>query len=279
VGAAAIKVALLAAALMFVATTSQADPGGGRGHGRGGQSRGGGERQYKGGGRSQGGSDRTYGGSERRYKGGGSQGGNDRQYGGNGRQYGGNDRQYGGSERRYKGGGSQGSQGGRAYGGNWSNGGGRTYVDRGVRTYGGGYRYGGSVPYYGGSGSSYCAPYGSSVVRYVRPYRYGYVRPRSYVSLGIGIGVPYYCPPTYRTYVAPPPVIEESSDQIDVENLPPAGCYYYDPFCEREFSDLDSYTDHIDQTDHAKTIEIINRDSGDRLRTLEFVGGYWSVQP
>jgi hypothetical protein len=230
---------------MFVATTSRADPGGGRG----GRTRGGG--------------------GESRYKGGGS-----------GSQGGGGDRVYSGSERRYKGGG--GSQGGWGDGAN--RGGGRTYggggyVDRGGRAYGGGSRYRGSAPYYGSRGSYYGGPpYHSGYVRYGRPYRYGCGRPHSYVSFGIGLGVPYYCPPAYHYYVAPHPVIEEPSDLIDVENLPPAGCYYYDPFCDRQFADLDTYTDHIDRETHGKTIEIIDRDSGDRLRTLEFVDGYWSVR-
>ncbi len=61
-------------------------------------------------------------------------------------------------------------------------------------------------------------------------------------------------------------------------NDPPAGCYYYDPFCDKRFANLDDYTEHVDSQDHAKTIEIVEKDSGERLRTLEFVGGYWVVQ-
>jgi hypothetical protein len=110
------------------------------------------------------------------------------------------------------------------------------------------------------------------------------------------LGVPYYRPPAYRYYVEPypvetesgtsivtpsqlPPVETESSTQVDVTNEPPAGCYYYDRFCDRQFSNLDDYTEHVESQDHPKTIEIIQNDSGDTLRTLEFVGGYWSVQP
>ena len=76
----------------------------------------------------------------------------------------------------------------------------------------------------------------------------------------------------------PPPVETESGTQVDVTNNPPAGCYYYDRFCDRQFSNLDDYTGHVESQDHPKTIEIIRKDSGDRLRTLEFVGGYWNVQ-
>src|SRR4029078_6050845 len=99
--------------------------------------------------------------------------------------------------------------------------------------------------------------------------------PRTYISFGFG--VPYYPRPVYH-YYEPYPVVVESRTEIDVTNDPPAGCYYYDRFCDREFSNLDDYTDHLDQTDHAKTVEIVQRNSGDAIRTLEFVGGYWSVR-
>ena len=126
-------------------------------------------------------------------------------------------------------------------------------------------RYYGGARYYGGRG-------------YRGPIGYRYARPRSFVSFGLGIGLPYYCPPAYRAYVEPYPGVGEVGPQIDVENEPPAGCYYYDPFCEQRFSTLDEYTDHIDGQDHPKTIEIVRQGTGDRVRTLEFVGGYWSAQ-
>ncbi len=68
------------------------------------------------------------------------------------------------------------------------------------------------------------------------------------------------------------------SDELDVENEPPAGAYYRDRFCNRTFSTLDDYTEHLDNEHHSQTIDIIERDSGKRLRTLEFVDGYWQVQ-
>jgi hypothetical protein len=126
------------------------------------------------------------------------------------------------------------------------------------------------------------------------------------------LGVPYYRPPAHRyevepypverepgPYVStpdqgppvetepgpyvntpdqPPPAETESGTRIDVANEPPAGCYYHDRFCDRQFSDLDEYTEHVESQDHPKTIEIVRQDSGARLRTLEFVGGYWRVQ-
>jgi len=240
-GSAALRITLFATVMILAAGTSLADPNGGRGSGRGG-------RGHNGGG------DRSYNRSGDR----GQNGGGDRGYnGGGGGSYG------GGGGSRYKGG------GGRAYGG-----GGRSYIGGGGRDYGnrgGGYVYGGGIRYYGGGnyyrGGRYCAPY---------PVRY--IRPRTVVSFGIGIGVPYYCPPAYRYGVARYPVVVESDASIDVENYPPAGCYYYDRFCDRQFSNLDDYTAHLESEGHPQTIEIVLKDSGDRLRTLEFVGGEWRVQ-
>ena len=234
-GAAVLRLALLAAMLMLAAGTGQADPGGGRGSGRGerGHDRGG-ERGQSGGG-------------ERRFRGGGDQhgGGGGRTFWGGDRGFHGGGPAYGGSGHMYRGG------GGPVYGG-------------GSHSYGGGRCYSGARYFHGGG--------------YRRPIGYRYARPRSYFSLGFGTGLPYYCPPTYRAYVEPYPIVREVVPQIDVENEPPAGCYYYDPFCDREFSTLDEYTDHIDTQDHAKTIEILRKDTGDFVRTLEFVGGYWSVR-
>jgi hypothetical protein len=280
-GSAALRVGLLAAMLMLAAGTSQADRDGGRGsgqgqrtHGRGGDrgNNGGGGRSYNGGGgRSyNGGGGRTYGGGG----GSGYTGGGGRTYGG-----GGGSAYNGGGGRRYKDGGGSifSGGGGRSYGG----GGGRTYIGGGGRSYGGGSRIyiGGGGPVYGGGSGCYGGvPYYSGVRYYTPyPYPYRYVRPRTVISFGIGLGLPYYCPPTYRSYVEPYPVEVESSSSIDVENEPPAGCYYYDQFCDRQFSNLDDYTAHVDSQNHAKTIAIIRRDSGERLRTLEFVDGYWSV--
>ena len=124
----------------------------------------------------------------------------------------------------------------------------------------------GGVPYCYGGGS------------YYRSGGYGYIRPRTFVSLGIGLGPSYHHPTAYRYDEEPSPVESESESSIDVTNEPPAGCYYYDRFCDRQFSNLDEYTDHLENQDHAKSIEIVQKDSGDELRTLEFVDGYWSVQ-
>jgi hypothetical protein len=247
--------------LMVAAESSQAGRHGGRGSGRGG-------RAFTG-------ESRAYGGLGRAY------GGGSRDFGGRGRTYERDDREYGGGGRAY-------ARGGPAYVG-----GGRTYAGQGGRYYEGG------APYYGGA-------------RYYGYDGYRFVRPRRVISFGIGLGVPHYIPPAYRYYVEPypvetepgtsivtpsqpppaetepgpsmnmprqpPPVETESGTQVDVTNDPPAGCYYYDRFCDRQFANLDDYTEHVESQNHPKTIEIIRKDSGDSFRTLEFVGGYWSVQ-
>lgn len=77
--------------------------------------------------------------------------------------------------------------------------------------------------------------------------------------------------------VAPAP--GDAGLEIDVENLPPAGSYYYDPYCYREFRDLDTYTAHLDREHHARDLQVIERSSGRVLRTLEFDGDVWGVKP
>jgi hypothetical protein len=67
-------------------------------------------------------------------------------------------------------------------------------------------------------------------------------------------------------------------DDVDVTNEPPAGTYYHDRFCDRNFSTLDDYTEHLQDTHHSQNIDIIERSSGKRVRTLEFVDGLWQPQ-
>ena len=249
-GSASLRVTLLVAMLMFTAGASQADRGGDRGSRRGGRSHesggvrsksGEGERQFRDGG--------TRGGRRRS-----NRDGDIRTWVGGGRA---NERR---TPRAY-------GEGGRTHG-RW----GRAYRDDDRRTVvrrapvarrGGTWYHGGASDY---------------VRRYDPPVIYRYVRPRSYVGFSFGLGLPYYCPPSYRYHHGPAPVVVETELEIDVENEPPAGCYYHDPFCDRDFPYLDEYTDHIDNEGHAKTIQIIELESGDWVRTLEFVGGYWSVQ-
>ena len=73
-------------------------------------------------------------------------------------------------------------------------------------------------------------------------------------------------------------VVVAPSLEIQVENEPPSGCYYYDPFCGHEWASLDEYTEHLDGQDHELTIEIVERDSGRHVRTLEFSGELWGVK-
>lgn len=252
VGSAARRVALLAAMLILAAGTSQADR---YGHGSE-RGRGGGHGYGDGAGRGQG-----------VWQGGRTKGGG-RGYGGGGRVYGGG-RAYGGG-----GGGGRVYGGGRAYGG----GGGYVYRGGGSRDYGRTYGGGGGRHFYGVrpiyvGGGSYCG--GGS---YYGSYGYRRFYPRSYVRVGIGFAAPHYSYSQSYTQYADPYVDSSPSVSIDVANEPPAGCYYYDPFCDEQFSNLDDYTEHVESHDHAKTIQIIQRDSGNTLRTLEFVGGYWSAQ-
>ena len=90
------------------------------------------------------------------------------------------------------------------------------------------------------AGARYSSPYR---YRYSNPYRYRYGYPRSSVSFSFGFGTPYYyrpyhyCAPVYAprsVYVEP--YSSYAEPEIDVTNLPPAGCYYYDPFCDERFS-------------------------------------------
>jgi hypothetical protein len=203
---------------------------------------------------------------------------------------------------RWGGGGARYYAGGARY-----NGGGARYYGGGSRYYGGGSRYHGS-PY----GYRYRAPYptwgGGGY----------YAPPRSSISFSFGFGAPpYYAypPPAYvyhPVYVDPGPDVivhervyverdqprEDTYDnnrndqqpngpsyderstnpEIDVENEPPPGTYYYDRFCEEKFSTLDEYTDHMDKKkNHPQTIEIRREGTDDVVRTLEYVG-YWEVQ-
>ncbi len=180
---------------------------------------------------------------------------------------------------RFRGGGGRGFDGGQRFrgdggrgfdGGRFRGDGGHGFVGGGTRYYGGGRSYG---------GYHYVAPrYSYGGVRVYRSYPYYYSRPHSFVSFRLGVGLPYYCPPAYRAYVEPYPVVVEPGASIEVDNYPPAGCYYYDPFCDRQFDNLDDYTNHIQDVDHPQTIDVVDKSSGDRLRTLEFVDGYWSVR-
>ncbi len=142
----------------------------------------------------------------------------------------------------------------------------------GSRQYGnGGRRYGGGDHSYGNGGRRYYDGH-----RYRAPYRVRYVRPHRVIR--VGLGLPYYCPPSYRGYVVRRPVVREYVPSIEVENYPPAGCYYYDPYCEREFANLDDCTEHLDGADHSNTVEVVDETTGEVVRTLEFVDGYWSLR-
>ncbi len=250
------KVAVLAAALLLVANVS--DARGSNDHGSRGVWRSGGERARSGGVemRGQGGH-----GGEARWKSGGPARGGGASYGGDARWK--HDGGRGGGpaysgDVRWKHDGGRIRGGGPAWGGGSPRGFARDRHDhfRGPRYTGPRYGHGGWYPYAG--------------------YYHRDPRPRTYVS--IGLGLPYYCPVRYRRVVVRHPVVREYGVAVSVDNLPPAGCYYYDPYCDREFADLDSYTDHVDGQSHSPLVEIRDLDTGDCVRTLEFAGGYWVVR-
>ena len=121
-------------------------------------------------------------------------------------------------------------------------------------------------------------------VRVVAPIR-RYYRPRVFIGLGLGFGHAYYHRPRVVVrdrYIYRNDDVRDRraplADDFDVTNEPPPGCYYHDRFCDRDFSNLDDYTEHVLDERHSQTIDIIERRTGDRLRTLEFVNGEWGPQ-
>ncbi len=162
--------------------------------------------------------------------------------------------------------------------------GGRGFDFRGApRAYGGGFRtvprVGGTV--YGGGFRTWRGPRIVTRYHFYAPYyRFHHRYPRSYFRLGIGVPYGYY---SYYPY----PYYDYDDDDyggypvsVDVTNYPPAGCYYYDPYDDRTFTDLDDYTEFLDRAgpDHPATIDVVVAATGDRLRTLEFVGGHWQIE-
>ncbi|MBI5168403.1 MAG: hypothetical protein HZA61_02845 [Candidatus Eisenbacteria bacterium] len=171
---------------------------------------------------------------------------------------------------RDRGGWSGGDRGGRGDRGERRYRGGDRSHDRDRGGYGGGYReYRG--PRHGGG------YYGDGWRHRDYPRR-TYWRSRPVVRLHVGWGYPFYCSPRYRYRVMHRPLVRTYVPEIQVDNYPPAGCYYWDPYCERSFENLDDYTEHLDGADHDEIVEIVDEDTGDYVRTLEMSGGYWSVR-
>ncbi len=125
---------------------------------------------------------------------------------------------------------------------------------------------------------------------------YHYYRPHAYFGFGLTFGDPwwYYPPPAYvvepapvvvdpsPTYVDPAPPFPQrgrvdvrEEEDFDVTNQPPAGCHYYDPYCGRRFDDLDDYTEHLDSHHHARTLSIVDDETGRTVHRIEFVNGEW----
>ncbi len=66
--------------------------------------------------------------------------------------------------------------------------------------------------------------------------------------------------------------------RIAITNQPPAGYYYYDPYCEREFSTLDLYLEHLQGYDHAWLVEAVEIETGRPVHAYEYLGGRWVLQ-
>ena len=94
-----------------------------------------------------------------------------------------------------------------------------------------------------GYGDGYAYTRGCGYVRYPRYRHYGY-------ASGLSVG----------------PAIT---------NLPPAGYYYYDPYCDRSFSSLDVYLDHLDDGDHPRRIQVIDFDTGYPAYAYRYRGDRW----
>jgi hypothetical protein len=162
--------------------------------------------------------------------------------------------------------------------------------------YGGGYRggyYRAPVRYYGPPRSyfSFALSFGSPVYYAPPPPVYVYSPPPVYMTPPPVYRQPYDersydrgdqghapAPPATGLHEWERPEDSSRSPDLDVENEPPAGTYYHDPYCNKNFSTLDEYTDHFQTKNHQKTLDIIDRESGKLVRTLEFVEGYWQVK-
>ena len=95
-------------------------------------------------------------------------------------------------------------------------------------------------------------------------------------GLGLGFGAPYPVYHPYPVYIAPAP--PRVVDVTVLANVPPAGTEYYDPYCDRTFPTRDGYQQHLDTVDHDMVIEVVDRDSGQRLRTFEFLQSGWTLR-
>jgi hypothetical protein len=62
-----------------------------------------------------------------------------------------------------------------------------------------------------------------------------------------------------------------------IASVPSYGYRYFDPYCDRGFSNLDVYYDHCDYHGHPSAILILDFQSGYPIASCVHSGGYWVV--
>ncbi len=63
------------------------------------------------------------------------------------------------------------------------------------------------------------------------------------------------------------------SGGFSIGNQPPAGSYYFDPYCDLPFASLDLYSDHISAYGHPWRVQVIAARSGYPVSTYGYRGG------
>ena len=55
----------------------------------------------------------------------------------------------------------------------------------------------------------------------------------------------------------------------------PAGYLYHDPYCDESFVSLEIYRSHLHSHHHPRVVRVLERDSGDCVRTYHYSDGDW----
>jgi hypothetical protein len=55
----------------------------------------------------------------------------------------------------------------------------------------------------------------------------------------------------------------------------PAGYLYHDPYCDEHFVSLEIYRTHLRRHHHPRVVRVLERDSGDCVRTYHYSDGDW----
>ncbi len=106
-------------------------------------------------------------------------------------------------------------------------------------------------------------------------YRYGYAPVRQYHYAYRPIY--YYRAPYVHVRRAYPYCASPSfSLGFAIGNVPPAGYYFYDPYCGSEFSSLGGYLAHVDAYSHPAIIHLLSVDVGAPRFAYRYARGYWA---